>query len=76
MYIGKADRSLEIRKREHIDAVKNFDVKKSALCQLVAKYGHLIDWDNAEILRRKPHWHKRWIAEGYLINQKSLNRMF
>ena len=27
-YIGKTDRSLETRKREHIDAVKNFDLKK------------------------------------------------
>ena len=28
VYIGETDRSLETRKREHIDAVKNFDLKK------------------------------------------------
>ena len=32
----------------------------------------LINLNHAEILRREPHWHKRRIAEGYLINQKSL----
>ena len=62
----------ETTKREHIDAVKNFDVKKSTLCQHVAENDYFIDWDNAEILRREPHWHKRRIAEGFLINQKAL----
>ena len=52
--------------------MKNFDLQKSALCQHVAENDHFVDWHNAEILRRKPHWHKRQIAEGYLINQKSL----
>ena len=72
MYIGQTCRSLETRKREHIDAVKNFDLKKSALCQHVAENDHFVDWDNAEIQRREPPWHKRWIAEGYLIDQNSL----
>ena len=31
-----------------------------------------MDCDNAEILRREPHCHKRRIAVGYLMNQKSL----
>ena len=52
--------------------MKNFDLRKSALCQHVAENDHFIDWDNAEILRRESHWHKRRIAEGYLITQKSL----
>ena len=72
MYIIDAGRSLETRKREHIDAVKNFDLKKSALCQHVAENNHFIGWDNAKILRRKAHWYKRRKAEGYLINQKFL----
>ena len=72
VYIGETDRSLKTRKRKHIDAVKKFNLKKSALCQHVAENDHFISWDNAEILRREPHWRKRRIAEGYLINQKSL----
>ena len=50
--------------------MKTFDMKKSG--QHVAENDHFIDWDNAEILRREPQWHKRRIAQGYLINQKSL----
>ena len=70
-YIGETGRSLKTRKCEHIDAGKNFDLKKSALCQHVAENDHFIDWYDAKI-RTEPHWHKRRIAEGYLINQKSL----
>ena len=72
VYIGETSRSLETRKREHIDAVKNFDLKKLALCQHVAENDHFIKWNNAEILRRETNWHKRRIAEGCLINQTSL----
>ena len=52
--------------------MKNFDLKKSALCQHVAENDHFIDLDNAKILRREPHWHKHRLTEGYLIIQKSL----
>ena len=72
VYIGEIGRSLETRKREHIDAVKNFALKKSSQCQHVAENDHFVDWDNSEILRREPPWHKRRITEGYLIDQKSL----
>ena len=64
VYIGETGRSLETTKRENIDAAKNFDLKKSVLCQHVAENDHFIDWDNTKILRREPHWHKRRIAEG------------
>ena len=37
VYIGETGRSLETRKREHIDAVMNFDLKKFARCQHVAE---------------------------------------
>ena len=37
VYIGETGQSLETRKREHIDAFKNFDQKKSALCQHVSR---------------------------------------
>ena len=52
--------------------MKNFDLKKSALCQHAVENDCFIDWANAKILRREPHWHKRRIVEGYLINQTSL----
>ena len=65
--------SITTRKREHVDAVKNLDVKKSALCQHVLDKDHLIDWGNVEILKRESHWHRRRVAEGFLINQKALS---
>ena len=72
VYIDETGRSLETKNCAHIDAVKNFDLKTFALCQHVAKNDHFRDWNNADIFRREPHWYKRRIAEGYLIDQKSL----
>ena len=42
-YIGETRRSITTRKWEHVDAVRNFDVKKSALCQHELDKDHLID---------------------------------
>ena len=47
VYIRETGRSLETRKREHIDAVKNLDLKKSAPCQHVTENDHFINWNNA-----------------------------
>ena len=73
VYIGETGRSITTRGREHVDAVKNLDVKKSALCQHVVNKDHVIDWGNVEILKRESHWHRRRVAEGFLINQKALS---
>ena len=70
--ISKTRRSLETRKLEHFDSVKNFALKKFALCQHVAENDHFIDWDNAEILRGERPRYNRRIAEGYLIDLKPL----
>ena len=70
MCIGETGRSLETRKRG-IDAVKNFNLKKSTLFQHLAENADFIAWDNAKTLRREPHGHMRRI-EGCLIYQKSL----
>ena len=73
VYIGETGRSITTRRREHVDAVKNLDVKKSPLCQHVVNKDHVIDWGNVEILKRESHWHRRRVAEGFLINQKALS---
>ena len=49
VYIGETGRSITTRKREHVNAVKNLDVKKSALCQHVLDKDQVIDWGNVEI---------------------------
>ena len=71
VYIGETGRSITTRRREYVDAIKNLDVKKSALCHQVVNKDHVIDWGNVEILKRESHW--RRVAEGFLINQKALS---
>ena len=73
VYTREMGRSITTRKREHVDAVKNFDVKKSALCQHVLDKDHVIDLGDEEILKRESHWHRRRVAEGFLINQTALS---
>ena len=48
-------------------------MKKSALCHHVLDKDHLIEWGNVEILKRESHWHRRRVAEEFLINQKALS---
>jgi len=52
--------------------VKNFEIKKSAVCQHVVENDHCINWDSAKILRRESYCYRHGVAEGFLINQKSL----
>ena len=47
--------------------------RKNLHCvSMSAENDHFIHWDKAKILQKQPHWHKRQIAKGYLINRKSL----
>ena len=71
IYIGETGRSVKTRKREHVSAVRNFDPKKSALCQHVLEYDHVIDWENVKILKSEPHANRRRTGESFLINQKA-----
>ena len=71
VYVGKTVRSVRTRKREHVDAVKTFNTKKSALSQHVMDFDHRIDWDNVKILKSESHAYRRRVAESFLINQKA-----
>ena len=55
MNVGETERSLRTRKRKHVDAVKTFNTKKSALSQHVMDFDHRIDWDNVKILKSESH---------------------
>ena len=46
---GETWRNLKTRKREHFDAVKRMDVKKSALYQHIVDFDHFIAWDEAKM---------------------------
>ena len=71
MYVGETGSSVRTRKREHADAVKTFNTKKSALSRHVMDFDHRIDWDNVKILKSESHAYRRRIAESFLINQKA-----
>ena len=73
VYVGETGRSVRTRKREHTDAVKTFNAKKSALSQHVMDFVHRIDWDYryVKILKSKSHAYRRRVAESFLINQKA-----
>ena len=71
VYIGETGRSLKTRKREHFDAVKRMDVKKSALCQHIVDFDHFIAWDKAKILKMEANYSKRRSAESFFINQRA-----
>ena len=71
MYVGETGPSVRTRKREHADAVKTFNTKKSALSQHVMDFDHRIDWDNVKILKSESHAYRRLVAESFLINQKA-----
>ena len=51
MYVGKTERSVRTRKREHVDGVKIFNTKKSSLSQPVLDFDHRIDWDDVKIIK-------------------------
>ena len=51
MYVGETGCSVGTREREHADAVKTFNTKKSALSQHVIDFDHGIDWNNVKILK-------------------------
>ena len=71
VYVGETGRSVKTRKRKHINAVKTFNTKKSALSQRVMNFNHRIDWNNVKSLKSESHAYRRRVAESFLINQKA-----
>ena len=65
VYVGETERSVRIRKRKHVDAVKTFNTKKLVLNQHVMDFDHRIDWDNVKILKSESHAYRRRIAESF-----------
>ena len=65
VYVGETGRSVRTRKREHADAVKIFNIKKSALSLHVVDFDHRIDWNNVKILKSGSHTYRRRLAESF-----------
>ena len=73
VHVGETGLSLNNRKKEHVKAVKEMNLQKSALCQHIATCDHFIAWDDACILKIKPDYRKTIdysIAESFLINKR------
>ena len=71
MHVGETERSVKTRKREHVDEVKTFNTRKSALRQHVVDFDHRIDWVNATTLKSESYAYSRRVAKSFLINQKA-----
>ena len=65
MHVGKTGRSVRTRIREHVDAVKTFKTKSSALSQHVMDFNYTTDWDNVKILTSELHACRRLIAKSF-----------
>ena len=65
VYVGETRRSVRTRKREHVDAVKTFNNKKSALSQHVMDFDHRIDWGNVKMLKSESHAYRRRVAKSF-----------
>ena len=65
VYVGETGRSVRTGKREHADAVKTPNPKKSALSQHVMDFDHGIDWDNVKIPKLESHAYRRRVAESF-----------
>ena len=74
-HVGKTERNFRTRKREHVDAVKTFNTKKSALSQHVVDFDHRVDWDNVKILKSESHEYRRRVVESFLINRRLIYQM-
>ena len=50
VYVAETGRRLSTRKKEHVKAVKEMNLQKSALCQHIVTCDHFIAWDNASCI--------------------------
>jgi len=56
---------LRTRTKEHVRAIRNFDIEGSALCKHVVECDHFINWFKIKILREN-NMEKRRVAESFL----------
>ena len=56
VYAGETGRSVRTRNQEHVDVLKTFGTKKSALSQHIMDFDHKTDWENVKILKSQQKW--------------------
>jgi len=74
VYIGETSRRGSIRRREHSNDVKNFNMR-SAIAEHCHNFGHKVDFNTFSILAKEKVWHRRKIKESIqIVKHKTMNR--
>ena len=63
-YVGETQRPVEVRKKEHVRAVRNFQLDSSEVAKHVHESQHHVDFDSMEVIDQEEGWFKRVIKEA------------
>ena len=71
-YVGETLRALQVRAKEHRDAIRLGNTEKSAVAQHVhqQKEPHEIDWNTMSVIDRAQAWRERKLREAFKIHQR------
>ena len=70
VYIDQMSQTLEQRIREHIKALKDFDVDVSELTKLVLTKKHLVDWTSAKVIEVQNKQSQRRLLKSWHIGKE------
>ena len=76
-YVGEALRALQVRAKEHRDAIRLGNTEKSAIAQHVHQQEepHEIDWSTMSVIDKAQSWRERKLREAFKIQRKpKMNR--
>ena len=69
-YVGQTGRTLQLHKKEHMQALTNFDAMSSALAEHAMDTMHEIAWEYAVVLASNPYLHQRYAIEAWHIRSQ------
>ena len=55
---------MEVRKKEHIKAVKDIAVSRSEVARHVFESDHRVDFESMQVVERESVWRRRIIKQG------------
>ena len=63
-YVGETGRTIEERKKEHLQAVRQMDVQRSDVARHAIEDGHDVDVKGMHLIEKEKNWKKRVIKEA------------
>ena len=71
-YVGETLRAIQVRAKEHRDAIRLGNTEKSAVAQHVhqQKEPHEIDWSTMSVIDKAQAWRERKLREAFKIHQR------